>query len=292
MEHFKKLENITIFWGKHRGPLIYSNTFVVEVDKKRPVIIDPGSESPELKKLAEQEGFVVNTHFHGDHRRMNYLFKKSEFFAPEPDAPMIESHERFIDAVGITDKTLREQWLNVVKTIYNITEHRITGTFRDNEYIIDKAYGLKAVALPGHTQGHSGIFFESAALVLITDIDLTPFGPWYGNQVSDIDAFLESIEKVKHIDAKYFITSHSTEIYTREQLLPLLERFASHIERRDRAILKLLESNPSLSLDELATFGIIYPKSSLINNPALVFFEKKMLEKHLERQKIQLKATG
>jgi len=72
----------------------------------------------------------------------------------------------------------------------------------------------------------------------------------------------------------------------------LLERFASHIERRDRAILKLLESNPSLSLDELATFGIIYPKSSLINNPALVFFEKKMLEKHLERQKIQFKATG
>jgi hypothetical protein len=54
--------------------------------------------------------------------------------------------------------------------------------------------------------------------------------------------------------------------------LPLLERFASHIERRDRAILKLLESNPSLSLDELATFGITYPKSALINNPALVFF--------------------
>ncbi len=287
MENYTKRENITILWGKHKGPLIYSNTFVIDCGKKQ-IIIDPGGESVELKKLSEQENFIVNTHFHGDHRRMNYIFTKSDFFAPEPDAPMIESNERFIEAVGITDKELQKQWLYVVKTVYNITEHKIAGTFKDNEYVIDKSYGLKSIGLPGHTQGHSGFYFESASLALITDIDLTPFGPWYGNEVSDIDIFLESIEKVKHIESKYFITSHSNTIYTKEQLLPLLDNFASYIDRREKALLKLIETKNSLSLDELATYGIIYPRSSLANNPALLFFEKKMLEKHIKRLGIKI----
>ena len=282
MEDSAKIENITIFWGRHKGPLIYSNTFVVETGNF-PVIVDPGGESEELKKLSSEKAFIVNTHFHGDHRRMNYLFTKSDFFAPELDAPMIESHEQFIDAVGITDKVLREQWLHVVKTIYNITEHKIAGTFRDSEPVVDKSYGIRAIALPGHTRGHSGLYFESASLTLITDIDLTDFGPWYGNEVSDIDDFLASIDKVRQLHSKYFITSHSNKIYTRDELLPLLDRFAAHVKKRDRALTQLLETRGALPMDELATYGIIYPKNSLANNPALLFFEKKMLEKHLKK---------
>lgn len=287
MEDSAKIENITIFWGRHKGPLIYSNTFVVETGKTT-VIVDPGGESGELAKLSDKKAFIVNTHFHGDHRRMNYLFTKSDFFAPELDAPMIESHEQFINAVGITDKVLREQWLNVVKTIYNITEHKIAGTFRDGEHVIDKSYGIKAIALPGHTRGHSGLYFESASLTLITDIDLTDFGPWYGNEVSDIDAFLASIDKVRHLHSKYFITSHSNKIYTRDELLPLLDRFTAHVQKRDRALTELLKTRGTLSMDELATYGIIYPKNSLANNPALLFFEKKMLEKHIKRLGIKI----
>ena len=287
MEDSAKIENITIFWGRHKGPLIYSNTFVVETGQTT-VIVDPGGESGELTKLSDEKAFIVNTHFHGDHRRMNYLFTKSDFFAPELDAPMIESHEQFINAVGITDKVLREQWLHVVKTIYNITEHKIAGTFRDGEHVIDKSYGIKAIALPGHTRGHSGLYFESASLTLITDIDLTDFGPWYGNEVSDIDDFLASIDKVRQLQSKYFITSHSNKIYTRDELLPLLDRFTAHVQKRDRALTELLETRGTLSMDELATFGIVYPKNSLANNPALLFFEKKMLEKHIKRLGIKI----
>ncbi len=282
MEDHTKIENIKIFWGKHKGPLIYSNTFVVESGETL-VVVDPGGDSQELKKLAEQKNFIVNTHFHGDHRRLNYLFTKSEFFAPALDAPMIESNERFIDAVGITDEELREQWLNVVKTIYHITEHHVSGTFNDADYVIDKKYGIKAIALPGHTKGHSGLYFESASLTLITDIDLTDFGPWYGNAVSDIDTFLESIDKVRQINSRYFMTSHSNKVYTKEELLPLLDKFASHVQRREKALLELLKSKKNLSLDELAAHGIIYSHTTLINNPALLFFEKNMLIKHLKR---------
>jgi glyoxylase-like metal-dependent hydrolase (beta-lactamase superfamily II) len=289
MEDHKTIENITIFWGKQKGPLIYSNTFVVEAGQTL-VIVDPGGDSQELKKLADQKNFIVNTHFHGDHRRLNYLFTKSEFFAPELDAPMIESNERFIDAVGMMDKELREQWLNVVKAIYHITEHHISGTFQDTDYVIDKKYGIKAIALPGHTKGHSGLYFESASLTLITDIDLTDFGPWYGNEVSDIDTFLESIDKVKILDSRYFMTSHSNRIYTKEELLPLLDKFSSHIQRRERALAELLKSKDNLSLDELAAHGIIYPRNTLNNNPALLFFEKNMLVKHLKRLGIKIGA--
>ncbi len=282
MEDHTRIENITIYWGRHKGPLIYSNTFIVDTGTT-PVIVDPGGESDDLMKMSEHKAFIVNTHFHGDHRRLNYLFTRSEFFAPEPDAPMLRSNERFIDAVGITDKELREQWLHVVRTIYNITEHPVSGTFVDRDNVVDKSFGIKAIALPGHTRGHSGLYFESASLTLITDIDLTDFGPWYGNEVSDIDAFLASIDKVRHLQSKFFITSHSNKIYTRDELLPLLDRFAAHVQKRDRALTELLTARGALTMDELATYGIIYPRTSLANNPALHFFEKKMIEKHLRR---------
>jgi glyoxylase-like metal-dependent hydrolase (beta-lactamase superfamily II) len=152
---------------------------------------------------------------------------------------------------------------------------------------VDKSFGIKAVALPGHTQGHSGVYFENASLTLITDIDLTDFGPWYGNTVSDIDDFLASIDKVRRLDSRYFVTSHSTRIYTRDELLPLLDKFAAHVLRRERALQELLSAKGTVSLDEIATYGIIYPRNSLANNPALLFFEKKMLEKHLKRMGIQ-----
>ncbi len=282
MEDHKKIGNVTILWGKYKGPLIASNTLVVEHGGDT-IIIDPGGESGELKRLSEKNCLIVNSHYHGDHRRMNYLFTKSEFFAPGPDAPMIESNERFLEATGIPERDQTELWLQIFKGVYRITEHRVAGTFDDNEYVIDRKYGIKAIALPGHTPGHSGFYFESIDLAVITDIDLTAFGPWYGNEASDINAFLESIEKVKRLRAKHIMTSHSRKIYARDELLPLLDRFAEHIGNRDTALLGLLDGKGALSLDELATCGIIYSQKSLLNNPAFLFFEKKMIEKHLKR---------
>ncbi len=86
MENPAQIENITIFWGKHRGPLIYSNTFVVETGKT-PVIIDPGGESDDLKKMSEKKAFIVNTHFHGDHRRLNYLLPGASSLPRNPMPP-------------------------------------------------------------------------------------------------------------------------------------------------------------------------------------------------------------
>ncbi|MCL5277153.1 MAG: MBL fold metallo-hydrolase [Deltaproteobacteria bacterium] len=285
MEDHTKIENITIFWGRQEGALIYSNSIVVDCGRDK-VIIDPSAESDGLKELSGQGASIVNSHYHGDHRRLNYLFTNSEFFAPELDAPMLESNEQFIDAVGIEDTEVKNQWLDAVKNLYNIVEHRIAGTFKDGEYVIDRSYGIKAVGLPGHTQGHSGFFIESASLTILTDIDLTRFGPWYGNEASDIDAFLDSIEKAKHVQSKYFMSSHTNQIYTREQIVPLLDQFASYISRRERQILGLIDMHGPLSLEQMSRYGIIYPKSSLDNNPALAFFEKKMLEKHLKRMHI------
>ncbi len=285
MEDRTKIENITIYWGRQESALIFSNSIVVEGGRGK-VIIDPSAESDELRELSRHKVSVVNSHYHGDHRRLNYLFTKGEFFAPELDAPMLENNRLFIDAVGIDDAEIKEQWLEIVKGLYNIVEHRITGTFSDGEYVIDRSYDIKAIGLPGHTQGHSGFFIEGASLAIITDIDLTKFGPWYGNETSDIDDFLRSIEKIKHLDSKYFLSSHTHQIYTREQVVPMLDRFASFISRREEQIMRLLDADPCMSLDRMSRYGIIYPKSSLDNNPALVLFEKKMLEKHLKRMHV------
>ncbi len=286
MNSSKRMENITIFFGGKEGPVLYANTIVVNAASKK-IILDPSADSEEVKRLSAERPFVVNSHYHGDHRRLNYLFDKSEFFAPEPDAPMLSDNKKFIDAIGVDDKEIGFQWINAIKDMYNITEHHITGTFKDGDYVIDKSYGIYAIGLPGHTLGHSGFIFKDADIAIITDIDLTSFGPWYGNETSDIDAFLESIEKVKHLDVKYVLTSHVNAIYTKEELIPLLDKFAAHIKSREDKLMNCLHKHP-MTLEDLSKKGIIYPKKWLDNNNFLIFFEKKMLEKHIIRLKAKL----
>jgi len=67
---------------------------------------------------------------------------------------------------------------------------------------------LQIIHTPGHTIGHSSFFFPEEEILFLGDLDLTAFGPWYGDRVSDIDQIIESLQKLLSIPAKIFITSH------------------------------------------------------------------------------------
>ena len=76
------------------------------------------------------------------------------------------------------------------------------------------------------------------------DIDLTSFGPWYGNPFSDIDQFVASIRRLIEIAPGCIITSHAGLI--RENIRERLLSYLSVIEKRDDIILKLLKEPHTL----------------------------------------------
>ena len=67
---------------------------------------------------------------------------------------------------------------------------------------------VTAIHLPGHTRGHCALLVEPAGVAFIGDIDLTGFGPYYGDATSSLADFRSSLEAVKAIPARAWVTSH------------------------------------------------------------------------------------
>ena len=115
---------------------------------------------------------------------------------------------------------------------------------------------VEAVHLPGHTRGHSG-FRVDGEVFFLSDIDLTGFGPYYGDVWSDLDDFEASLAKVRDEDADYYVTFHHKGVIEgRERVPRLLDGFTAVIAARHEAMLDFL-AEPR-TIDEMAEHRFIY----------------------------------
>lgn len=118
---------------------------------------------------------------------------------------------------------------------------------------------VRALHMPGHTGGHSVLLVEPEGVAFIGDFDLSSFGPYYGDACSSLPLFLESLERIKAIPARVWVTSHHKGVITeRETFLHLLQAFAAKIVQRERAILVALAQAPR-TLAQLAAQRFLYP---------------------------------
>jgi glyoxylase-like metal-dependent hydrolase (beta-lactamase superfamily II) len=114
---------------------------------------------------------------------------------------------------------------------------------------------VEAVHLPGHTRGHSG--FRIGEVFFLSDIDLTGFGPYYGDVWSDLEQFEESLVKVRDEEADFYVTFHHKGVIEgRELFLELLDGFHAVIGRRHDAMLDFLAEPRSIG--EMADHRFIY----------------------------------
>ncbi len=145
---------------------------------------------------------------------------------------------------------------------------------------------VRAHHLPGHTAGHCALAEESAGVAFIGDIDLTGFGPYYGDATSDLAQFQRSLQRVKDIDAKVWITSHHRGVLTeRAAFLQALALFSAKIDERSERLLTWLRDRPH-TLDELAQRRLLYPPGA--NLPFVHSAERRTIGLHLD----QLQQSG
>lgn len=83
--------------------------------------------------------------------------------------------------------------------------------------------------------------FRNIKTLFVSDIDLTPYGPWYANVTSSIADFIASVEKIKKIEADYYVTSHGERIYDIDKFHEKLDRFNRHFFEREEKILDFLK---------------------------------------------------
>jgi glyoxylase-like metal-dependent hydrolase (beta-lactamase superfamily II) len=117
---------------------------------------------------------------------------------------------------------------------------------------------VRAVHAPGHTCGHCVLLVEPHGIAFIGDIDLSGFGPYYGDATSSLEAFRATLRMVAQLPARCWITSHHKGVVTdRGEFLRLLSAYESVLDKRDRALVEALRQT-SRSLEELVRMRFLY----------------------------------
>ncbi len=274
------------------------------------VLVDTGAGEEVLTAIlaAGSVDLVINTHYHIDHVRGNRWFggaggaggadgtggaggTRAVFWCPEGEAGPISTWEGFLEFTGFGLPGFDEARL--FRKALGWTPTPIARELRDGEVLdLGGRGGLEVVVLrlPGHTPGHTGLWFPSERVIFSADIDLSGFGPWYGDVYGSIDDFLTSIRRLDDlVDEASARGRHPVTIISSHRR-PMeygdfkgrLPRFVARVAARDERILGILAAGGPLTLERVADEWPIYgPQASLL--PGVRKSEYFMVKHHLER---------
>ena len=245
--------------------------------KKLRVLIDAGMGETNIAPVKKMGiDLLILTHCHIDHRLTRKEILDIPVWSHENETNFLKDREIFFTAMGLKRSGLElAELFNSAPGILNIEiDHRLT----DGEPIDLGGLTLKTVHTPGHTPGHLAFFIPEHELLFSGDIDLTPFGPFYGHDFADINDFLASIEKLKQINSKMLISGHAGPF--KDNLNARFSAYAEIIHNRDRLVLDEL-SRPK-NIDDFRSGNLFY--KSYPDFPDLIrWFELVHIEKHLTR---------
>ena len=127
-----------------------------------------------------------------------------------------------------------------------------------------------------------------AAFSFLSDIDLTGFGPYYGDVWSSLDDFDESLRRVRDEQARWYVTFHHKGIIEgRQAFVEKVDSFHAVIGRRHEAMLEYL-AEPH-TIDEMVAHRFVYrPHVELVFANSV---ERRTAELHVARMHERGEAT-
>lgn len=243
------------------------------------VLVDPSIEVHRRGGVSEAVDLVAISHAHEDHLAGLHLFPDLPVLAHPAEVGAVRSPEVLLAGYGLGPHqagVFREQ----LRDTFHLTERPDIGTFQDGDVVDLGGRTLTVLHLPGHTAGHCGFLVEPDGFLFLADIDLTSFGPYYGDPSSSLEDFVASIERLRGMDARWYGTSHHVGVLDdRRTFLEALDRFAAVIRRRDETLLHLLRQPRTLA-DVVAHRLVYRPHVQL---PFVEAVERRTALLHLER---------
>jgi glyoxylase-like metal-dependent hydrolase (beta-lactamase superfamily II) len=271
--------NIYYLPGENNSRFPYCACLYLKGKDKR-VLIDAGmgpKNMAPVKKLGID--LLILTHCHIDHRLTRTEILNVPVWCHEKEEIFFQDREHFFSAMGFKRSGLDLAGLfDFAHGMFGIEiEHGLV----DGERIDLGGLTLETIHTPGHTPGHIAFFIPEHDLLFSGDIDLTPFGPFYGHDFADIDDFLSSIDKLKQVEAKMVVSGHAGPF--NGNLTKKFNAYGEIIRSRDRLLLEKL-SRPK-SIEDFKGSNLFY--KTYPDFPDLIrWFELVHIEKHLMRLKI------
>jgi len=272
---------ITFVPGGKGGRYPYCHSLVVDQGAET-WLVDPAADQDFFRKLAHTRRVtgVFLSHFHEDHQKYNHLFPQATFYGPLLEEAAFSSLDAVFRFMGITDPDFQTYWRRtLIKDFHFQPPAHFTPYFPGQLFQLGEVI-LEIIPAPGHTPGHSCFNFPRQQVLFLADVDLTPFGPWYGDAASDLSVFEATLNALRAFPARTFLTAHEQGIFTEPEFQAGLAAFHQVITRREARLLQALATPQSL--DRLVQRHLIYGK---VKQPRFVYdhMEGQMVAKHLDR---------
>lgn len=270
---------VTVLVGEKTGKYPDGNSLWVR-GRDAAAVIDPSlSVARRADELAPVD-LVIQSHVHEDHVAGLSRFPHARVAAHRADLPGLHDIDGLLAIYGYSDGAAADGMRQWLIDQFHYAPRPDAEAYDDGAVFDLGGSSVRAIHLPGHTRGHSALLVEPEGVLFLGDIDLTGFGPYYGDAWSNLEDFERSLARVRDIDARVWVSfHHAGVIEDRATFEAKLDRFAGRIGEREAALLDYL-SEPR-TLDELVRHRFLYPphaELSWIDNA-----ERRTISQHLDR---------
>lgn len=277
MDSDRQFGNVTVLVGDKNGKYPHGNSILVR-GRSATAILDPSlSVVARADELRGQADLIVQSHVHEDHVAGVHLFPDAEVHVHHADALGLRSLDGLMQMYGYAG--IADEMAAFVASFHYAARPDTRG-FDDGAVFELGGSRIRAIHLPGHTRGHCGLLVEPEGVLFLGDIDLTGFGPYYGDAWSNLEDFELSLQKVAAIDARVWVSFHHAGVITERAVFDeKLARFRAKIGEREERLLDFL-TEPRC-MDELVRHRFLYPPQislSFIDN-----VERRTIAQHLDR---------
>jgi glyoxylase-like metal-dependent hydrolase (beta-lactamase superfamily II) len=273
-----RLGHTTVLVGERGGRYPHGNSLLVR-GREETVLVDPSlSVVPRAADLADVD-WVLLSHCHEDHLAGAQAFADRPLRLHSLDRPGMDSLDALLEIYGYPEP-IATSWRAALVERFHYSPRPDAQGFEGGAVFDLGGVRVRAIHTPGHTRGHCAFHVEPDDVLYLGDIELSSFGPYYGDAWSDLEDFERTLERVAALPARFYATFHHIGVLEgREAFLARLERFRAVIGDRERRLLEYL-AEPR-TLDEIARHRFVYRPGDPVAFAEAV--ERRSMAQHLAR---------
>jgi len=271
--------SVCVYLGEKSGKYPDGNQVIVR-GSQACVAFDTPLVANRIGREFEQVDLVILGHVHEDHMAGLHLVPRASVHVHGADLAAAQSWEGLKRHYGYPPSVLEAMKTLIESDFHYCPRPDAIGYEDGATWDLGGGVRVRAHHMPGHTVGHCVLVVENERLAFLGDIDLTGFGPYYGDACSSLSDFRRTLAAVADVEAQTWVTSHHRGVLTdRAHFLAELARFTAKIDERAERLLAYLNGGP-LSIGELVQSRLLYPPG--YNVVYVESAERRSIELHLE----------